>query len=114
MDDQVKIINGKTAVDIIPKRIDNLLALRDVVKDYIRDKKLDEKKDIESIIYIAESDGDIEITNVVKQAYCSESESTYDLKENVKRRFGKNNILDKKDIDVFLTVLKKACGVEVV
>ncbi|MEH2078805.1 MAG: hypothetical protein V7K89_01955 [Nostoc sp.] len=111
--DMVEIIRGNTAVDITPKRINKISALEKVVEDYTR-SKCNEAKNLKSIVYIAESSGDIEIINKVKRAYCSESEATPEVKQRVKDEFGENHILKKKDIDVFLTVLEETCGVKVV
>jgi hypothetical protein len=109
---RVNIIRGNTAVDITPQRINKISALRQVVRDYTR-RKFGKAKDLESIVYIAESNGDMEIINHVKEAYCSESEATFDVERNVRDRFGANHILRETNIDVFLTVLEKTCGIKI-
>lgn len=109
--DIINIIRGNTAVDITPRRIDKISALQQVVRDYTH-RKFGTAKGLDSIVYIAESDGDIPIINHVKEAYCSEIEATSDVKVAVRNRFGGNYILKEINIDVFLSVLEKACGIK--
>jgi hypothetical protein len=110
--DKVNIISGNTAVDIIPKRINRLAILEQVVSEF-SEKYIGRRQGLESVVYIVESNGDKAVIDYVREAYCSEIEATHDIERKVKQKFGASYSLKQKDIDVFLTVLEKTCGIKI-
>ena len=109
MINELSIHTSNTSVDINVRGILKRDAFRRAVREI---NTRSGHVNLQSVIYIAESSTDIEIIKDTGISYCSDYDVPNEIKQYIGEKHGKQNIVNKKDIDLFLYVLEKHTGLE--